>query len=317
MRTTPEDTGSEPPPSPLAPGRWVYLYPDKAGWAPLEPSACAIRLAALGVRGVIAHSTTRHALDWLTHARVITFQQTGLKVAAGVGLWWPDGGADAYADAVVAGIDRCRAGELAGTVPDAEQLLESKPAAGAQIADRVLAKAPDAAAYCVDAPPWFAPRDQKWPDGSIHPTHPQYPTRQLGRFVGARMFQCYDRRRPIPDGVVAGYLAWGRSPTQYPSYGTWPLGPTAQGYRRSVNDHVQLFLQEPTVFVWNWAERDPSCEFALAVVAALERRGFAGPRAVGEFQRQAGGLTVDGDVGPLTSRALGLVPPAAVVWHNR
>jgi hypothetical protein len=161
------------------------------------------------------------------------------------------------------------------------------------IVKKVLSRRPNAA-DCVTDCPWWAPL--KTPDG--HDTHPHAPTAIFGRLAAHdRYAQVYGA--PVP-GASTRMLEWARDPSQYPSLGTWDIRPAFQGYHRTVADHVQSLVSEPTSALWDYQELDANCIAALKLVAKFRATTFV---TIQDFQK-AYGLVDDGIVGPATLAAL-------------
>jgi hypothetical protein len=278
-----------------------------ADFARLEPAVIGPDLRRWGCTSVIIHQVFASPA-WCTSARVDRYASYGVQTAWGLGFRSPSY-ADQIVKMIVVGLDACKraVSPLAFGELDWEGSWDRGQAVADKMATAVLAAHPDAAQYLVDVP-WWAPLET--PDGT--PTHPGAPTRQFGRIVSSRYVQAYGA--PIL-GHSQAHLDWARSPTQYPSLGTWPVRPTFQGYSRSVQDIVATLLQEPNSFLWDYLELSPTARFALDCVAALRRSGFSGPDAVRAFQARMG-LKVDGILGPKTALALRCTPPSGVIWYG-
>ena len=191
------------------------------------------------------------------------------------------------------------------------------------VCDEVLRRRPNAAARTMDC---HYPALTTNPETG-RPTGWGKIARAWSRLCTLRAPQCYWARGaggtsdgPY-DGWVSARLQWARR--DYPLAGGSPASHTRlsrQLYRASVQDHVVVALRELStgaLFLWNWPEADASAKCALRIVVALRRRGFTGVTAVRDFQLAAGGLAVDGVVGPATCAALGIPVPQGVTWTRR
>jgi hypothetical protein len=307
---------------PLAPGwhAWVWTPPPVREWA-----ALCERARGLGLAGLIPQNGL-DAPKWAANnlgkgynlARIANDQ--GLQFTLGLGLDGHQGHKDELGK-VSAAILECLS--LSGRCMlnwEKEWGNDNEDKARAiQVVDTVLAADHAADTKCIDAP-WWAPLFVfRRLAGKLYrrATWPRAPTAEFGRLCKARYPQVYGATGP--DGASAGMLAHSRHPTQYAALGT-PAScvfPSVQGYRRSVQDHVNMFLTEPNGCLWDWKELDVECLLALAIVQALRVAGHTGPGAVAAFQTAAG-LTVDSKVGPATCRALGVVaPPGPILWRKK
>ena len=281
-------------------GMYVWLWP-----LPPDPMALAARLVALGVTGVIPQAG-QAAPGWC-RMWASKLNASGLRVVAGLGAPSTRGILDGLS---VPGVD--------GVMIDWEGAWDGRQAEADQIATDVLRARPDAQDLVTDCP-WWAPLCTVDGAGKRHPTHPSAPTREMGRLVRRRFVQAYGADVGPEDGHSARLLKWARDPSQYASLGTWEIRPAVQLYKRSVQDHLDVLLPElatGALALWDWSEIDPSALVALQVRAALASKGYGGAGALRSFQAAAGGLVVDGIIGPKTAGALGVNAPAGVVWRR-
>lgn len=264
-----------------------------------DPAKFAAEARELGAVGVLVHEigTAAEQLRYLERAKDAF---AGLQVTIAVGSRGPSKWESAFADPAIAALN-------AGFPVMLDWEISWSGAAGqpaaTKVVDKVVEQVRDARGRVTDCP-WWAPLFYLDRAGKKRPTHPRAPTAIFGKLCTLeRYVQPYGAS--LGDGASLRMLAWSRHPSQYASMGTWPIYPTLQAYRRSLNDQVQALLREPTQLLWQRTELDANCLRALRVVAALRARGFTGAVAVRAFQK-AEGLTVDNLVGPQTLRALAL-----------
>lgn len=267
-----------------------------------------------GVTGYMPQYALNNAREYLQRANVAgVCRDEGVRLVLGLGL---DRGKSTPTDeahetnvtrAILAALELRAAGGVERISLDWEGYWERRRAMAERIARRVLEAHPDAAQHMEDCP-WWAPYFTIGANGKRRPTHPSAPTREFGSIVGSRWVQAYGAQADgSPDGRTLAWLAWSRSPTQYASVGSWPIGLTSQLYARSLNDQINTLLAEPDQRLWTWDQIDARARLALQAVRALRDRGFNGRDAVFAFQR-AEAIAVDGVVGPVTLYRLGLGP---------
>lgn len=281
-----------------APGaRWMWLWPLPSAH---DLPALLRELVAHGVTGIVPQQSD-DAVVW-ARAHVAEVRAAGLDLVVGLGRIDRRAVVDALDVPGVSGvmIDQ----EAWQSVPDSDALCRD-----------VLALRPDAPSRVVDC--HYPCLTTAGPGGGQTGHHRI--AKAWSPLCGLRAPQCYWEGGIAPDGWVARRLAWARQ--DYPRAGGSPaerVRASVQLYRRSVADHVALLLAEGvtgSVWLWDWREADASARLALRVVHELEACGHRGPSAVESYQLHSG-LTVDGIVGPLTCRALGLDVPAGAVWSH-
>lgn len=280
-------------------GPHVFHWPG-ADDAETAPEAIVADLGKIGAAGIVV----MYGLDageWTAQHRSL-FESAGLQVTLGLGM---DGEhrVDEYVHAICDGIER-----IGRVLLNWEETHKWETLAGFRLAhaivEGVLAQRRDASDFITDAP-WWAPLTL--PDGTR--THPNAPTKELGRLCGHERYpQCYGAARrkhgETPkkvEGRSQRYLQW--ASRQYASMGVWPIRPTYQMYGRTKQDHVNALLADRVQCVWDLAEADTVCKSAMVDVSRLRILGYDGPQAVESFQGKHG-LEVDGKLGPKTSDAL-------------
>jgi hypothetical protein len=308
---------------PLAPGWhvWVWTPPPVREWAALCEQAKGLGLVGVipqngldAPKGAASNLGKGYNLERIANAQ-------GLQYTLGIGMDGHQGWKDSLGKVSTAILECIRLSGRCMLNWEKEWGNDNEDKARAiQVVDQVLAVDSAAPSKCIDAP-WWAPLFVfRRMGGKVYrrATWPRAPTSEFGRLCKARFPQVYGATGD--DGASARMLDHSRHPTQYAALGT-PAScvfPSVQGYKRSVQGHVNMFLAEPNGCLWDWRELDRECLLALAIVQALRVRGFTGPAAVEHFQAAAGGLTVDGKVGPLTCRALGVpVPAGPILWRKR
>ena len=276
----------------------MIVWP-KDGWGHVDPHALAADLVSLGCVGVIPQCSDE-APVWIKNHRE-PLESLGLQVSSGLGRVT----ATAILNSLSEDCDVVLDEEDWTHVADADALTKT-----------VLAGLPTHSTSLITDCMYPAVVSTR-PDsgGHTHSTGHAAITKAFNQLcTGDRFPQCYLELPVIPDGAVARSLEWARDPSQWPSIGVpaSQVRPTIQAYHRSVKDHVDLFLAESIVIVWDYFEMDASCRLGLQIVKALESKGF---KSVSDFQ-SAHGLTSDGSPGPLTCTALGITPPTDVLWSH-
>ncbi len=280
-------------------GPHVFHWPGADG-AEKDPKVLVADLLEIGAVGIIPQYGLG-AGEWAANHRSL-FESAGLQVTLGLGL---DGShtVTEYVHAIRDGIEQIGRVGLDWEDPHKWETLSGFRLAHA-IVEGVFAQRRDAADFITDFP-WWAPLTL--PDGTN--THPNAPTRELGRLCGHERYpQCYGAARrkhgETPkrvEGRSVRYLQWAQR--QYASMGPWPIRPAYQMYARTRQDHVEALLAEPIQCVWDLAEMDADCKAAMIDVKRLRVLGYDGSQAVRKFQADHG-LEVDGKLGPDTSAAL-------------
>lgn len=294
----------------LRPGRHVWLWAHN-GFHNVDAPGVAADCQALGLVGALPHLSLESPAwceRWLH-----TFMGAGVDVTASLGM---DGGHTprAIADAIKHGLHatvRCMMDW------ESPKVWESKHgrAIANEIASRVLGRdehgndAFPGESHVADADTRVT--DCPWPQPLTHidtgkPTHPGAPFKEFGRLATGDVYvQAY----ATEDDRSTALLAWARSAGQYPKLGRPAEHVRAAHnlYRRTQWDQVNTYTREQTVIIWDYSQLDEDSRNALLAVARLEALGwvaaFAG-EAVREFQKLAGGLTVDNKCGPKTFAAL-------------
>lgn len=264
----------------------------------LDTPALAREMKAAGVAGVIP-MRRGEAAEWSRAERNhAPFLAAGLRVIPGVDL-------DAFptTDLTVTGILRALdASELiarkAGHTPAAVVLSWGPAWRGRRteadvVVQRVVAARPDAPARCVDLP-GYAPlftldghtQARRWTDTTL-------PSGEFGILARhLRAARLTDNDEALWDeGVMLQRLRWARSSSQFRELAArrsldpaWTIVPTVPGRGRSVQDTIDLLLQEPTQVMQSWDRLDDEAHLGLRVVAALRDFGYTGDEAVQEFQ---------------------------------
>jgi hypothetical protein len=282
----------------LNPGIWIWLWA-KNGWSSLDPGTIAADLESLGIVGVLPHDSTG-GLGWVTASCIETFNAVGISVLPSLGV---------ISTANIVNVLKVQG--VVGSMLDWEGYWDGKQAQATQIVNQVLAQIPDANDRVTDCP-WWAPLYYLDQSKVHHATHGSGPNAQFGQLAaGQRFVQAYGA--PY-DGESSGMLAWARDPSQWASMGSWPIFPAHQAYTRSIADCVFTLTAEPTVILWDYLEMDHNARFALTVRKFLTTHGFSGPPAVAEFQKAAGGLSIDNIWGPKSTAAAGLTAPSNPMW---
>lgn len=306
----------------LKPGIHVWV------WTPPEDMDRFARVAdgaaSLGLAGLIPQNGL-DAPKWAARAKGKADRiahERGLQLTLGLGMDGNNGWKDALhrvTEAVTGCLDKSAAAMLNWESKWGDELADKDRAN--RVVDGVLKVHPTAAHRLVDAP-WWAPlfvwrtfkgeRRRGW-------THPNAPTAEFGRVCLDRFVQAYGANTPgSPDGASARMLAWSQDPSQYPSLGTPAarVRPSLQGYKRTVTDHVRMFLAHPTVCLWHWRALDAECIAALRFVQAIRAYGYEGPGADVRFQTDR---RIPGPewVGPRAMAAAGVPAPRGLVYRRK
>lgn len=280
----------------------MWLYP-----LPANPMVMVPDLKAHGITGVVPQQSSA-AIRW-TKEWGPRLESAGLKVVIGLGK--------ITADILVAAYDRPESEGVMINQEDWKSVADSNA-----VVSEVLRRRPHFAERGMDC---HYPCLIKDPETKKNTGWGKI-AKAWAPLCGLRAPQCYwakgggGAQEGPWDGWVGARLAHSR--LEYPLAGGSPADRvriSRQQYRASVNDHVNVLLQEAltgSVWLWNWLEADSSARLALRVVHTLEKRGFQGVDSVRHFQDKSG-LDIDGVVGHNTIAALGLVLPAApVLWQR-
>lgn len=287
-------------------GIYMWLWP-RSSWKPLEPDVVCPLLQELGIYGVIPQNGV-NTLKWITQEKIDGFAKHGIKVCVGFGLDSKLTTIDQKAQVIIEAITLTKANQdkCVGVMNNWEQFWSGKKTETKLLVEKVLAAHPDASDWCTDAP-WWAPLFLITEEGKKLYTHPSAPTKEWGKLCSKDRYpQTYGANKPgSPDGTSQKMLDWSRHPSQYASLGNWIIRPSLQGYKRSLNDHIQFFIKEPVICLWDMVDIDSNCANALRVFKKLNELGFDGPRAVLDFQKSVK-ITQDNIVGPKTLQKLGV-----------
>lgn len=290
--------------------RCFYLWErGETDYKRFEPTdAFCSMLLAHDQTGVIIHSvepvpeSSTEASEFCTPARVKAFNARGVRVIIGVGCRAPPFW-QGIAKAIIKAIDACKRADSPcdGVNVDWEGSWSGHRDIAKLLIAAILAVHADAGLY-MSMPCWWAPLEL--PNG--HATQPSAPT--------AEWLAVIDSSVPInPQDYGAGgaefeskhMLEWSRQ--QYAKHfgmPAWRVLPSVQMYHRTLADHVDLLLREPSVNQWDFLEADSVCLHANRVSRVLRVAGIVGADWVRLFQKAHPPLVVDGKLGPLSMAAL-------------